>query len=337
MLPMMETRAAAEMIRPKDVFSSVTAEQKQTLVSLAPPEKDHIQSASAMVDRVDRPPQPVAPMAAVSAIGLGFREVDEDEGIGKQTAAFNATPANEKTARTAINADDKQSDPDTATGAASERSRAGASFSVSAQEKRPDRQSDAVPDVKSAAAANPLPIEPLPTPAQQIISGLTQQYARLEPVQVSGRQITEAEPDPMARGGIKILRIRLQPETLGEVEVTLRRAGSEVKVGLLVGSEATAATLRQDLGTLQDRLISSLLGDTTPVIEITVRDQALQSQGQYPPGAGPGSGYNLTGGNDTGSNRRPSSDRDANSFSSGRGEDDEQMDSDRRSYSGLVV
>jgi hypothetical protein len=343
-----ESLAAPGTISPKDIFSSITVERNEAFASVAPPDKDPHQSAyvlgekfNALPHAVKPPPEAVdrseAPMPAVSAITSALAQPDMDDGNGEQAATFMATPSSDKAARTTISAADKQSSPDAVASPASDSSRAGASLFVSPQEGRLDRQSDAGPDVKPSAATNALPVQPVPTPAQQIMSGLTEQYERLVSAETGNGRIVEAEPEPLIRGGIKILRIRLQPETLGDVEVTLRRAGGEVKIGLSVGSEATAATLRQDLGTLQERLISSLLGDTTPVIEISVRDQALQSQGQYPSGTGAGSSYGLTGGSDSGSNRRPSPDRDGNSFSSEKGNEDEQVERDRRSYAGLVV
>ena len=343
-----ESLAAPETIRPKDMFSSITVEQNKAFASLAPLHKDHSQSAYVLGEKLkalphvfNRPQDAVdgseAPMPAVSAITSAFAQPDMDDGNGERAATLMATPSSDKAARTTISAADKQSCPNAVAGPASDSSRARESLFVSPQEGRLDRQLDAGPDVKPSAATNALPVQPVPTPAQQIISGLTEQYERLVSAEIGNGRIVEAEPEPLTRGGIKILRIRLQPETLGEVEVTLRRAGGEVKVGLSVGSEATAATLRQDLGTLQDRLISSLLSETTPVIEISVRDQALQTQGSYPSGTGGGIGYGLAGGNDTGSNRRSSPDRDANTFSAEKGDEDEQMDRGRRSYSGLIV
>lgn len=343
-----ESVAPPEMIRSKDLFTSITVEQKQDSVSAVPIVKDKspsifasVDGVNALIHAVNEPLYVVnasaAPAPASSAIGPHLALADNDDGTGEQAVILTAKPFSIKTAKTTISGEDKQSGLDAAGGSSSGSSRAGVSPFASAQERRPDRQSDVVTDSKVSAADNALPTQALPTPAQQIISGLREQYSRLETAQPQGRQIAEAEPDPLAKGGIKILRIRLQPETLGEVEVTIRRSGGEVKVGLAVGSEATAATLRQDLGTLQDRLISSLLGETTPIIEISVRDLAVQTQGQYPSGTGAGSSYGLTGGNDTGSERRPSSDGEANAFSSEKSDDDEQVDHDSRSYAGLVV
>jgi flagellar hook-length control protein FliK len=210
---------------------------------------------------------------------------------------------------------------------------------TSGQQIRSEKKSDILPDAEATLASVSTPVQPMATPAQQIISGLTQQYDRLEPIPAPElvRQAAGTDPESLLRTEIKVLRLKLQPESLGDVDITLRRSGGEVKVGIAVSSELTAATLRQDLGLLQDRLISSLLGDTIPVIEISVRDQTFQSQGQNQQGTGANSGYSQTAGNDPGSNRRSSSDRNTNTFSAGKGDGDEQMDGNRRGYSGLVV
>lgn len=127
---------------------------------------------------------------------------------------------------------------------------------------RPDpiRKDDSPPE---RDATLPLPtvgeaeVTAYPSPAIQI---LTQISNAVPQGQVQGMaqspvlQVQLTDPALPSPSDVKALRIKLQPEDLGEVEVTIRRAGLQTKVTITVSGRAVADTLSMDKGFLEERL-----------------------------------------------------------------------------------
>jgi hypothetical protein len=80
----------------------------------------------------------------------------------------------------------------------------------------------------------------------------------------------------------KLLRFMLQPESLGDVEVTLRQIGQDTKVTISVMAGAAAEAVSRDMVLLEDRL-GLLLGSNMTglvTVSIEIRDPELD-QGQF--------------------------------------------------------
>lgn len=188
----------------------------------------------------------------------------------------------------------------------------------------------AVFEAKQAASAGANCALPGLSPAQQITAGLLaeiRQERSREDVAATVRDMGLTPPERMAQ---KTLRIRLQPESLGDVEVILRKTAASVKIRIAVDSEETAQVLQRDTGLLHDRLRSLLPDGSLSNLEITVRQPSDQGPGHLMSNAGPG-GY------EPGSNRRPSLDRDEPASLSGNARNDEEISQAHRPDAGLVV
>jgi len=81
---------------------------------------------------------------------------------------------------------------------------------------------------------------------------------------------------------IKVLRMTLKPEALGHIEVTLRRAGSELRIQIAVEKEAAADALQRDLGLLRERLGDLVAGDNSHSITIVVQQPDLPISSSSP-------------------------------------------------------
>lgn len=77
--------------------------------------------------------------------------------------------------------------------------------------------------------------------------------------------------DPIKQGEVKVLRMKLKPEELGDVEVVLRHTGGETHIHISVSRPAAAEALRRDLGILEDRLGPLLAATVPPAITISVQ------------------------------------------------------------------
>lgn len=129
---------------------------------------------------------------------------------------------------------------------------------------------------------------------------------------VSGAQQTQfmGPPGPTP-SDVKALRIKLQPEELGEVEVTIRRAGLQTKVTITVGSRAAADAIAMDKGLLEERLGSLLAPGNGHAVTFSmdIRDTGqgqAQAQGQGQEGGARGfTEQALAGGQGSGRDGRP--------------------------------
>jgi flagellar hook-length control protein FliK len=198
---------------------------------------------------------------------------------------------------------------------------------------------------KSRTIAEPAPATPSATggaaavfsPAQQIISHLIAEY----PAAGRARDVAARGPDAdvisFEKTPLRVFRVTLQPETLGEVEVVLRRTASDVKIRISVDSEMTAQILQRDTTILHDRLRAILSDGALANLEITVRDQPAPVQTQLTPSGNPDGGSASPSGYEPGSNRKPSSESNDAAITSRKGEGDEDVAPAYRSGSGLVV
>jgi hypothetical protein len=119
---------------------------------------------------------------------------------------------------------------------------------------------------------------------------------------------------------VRQLRFMLQPETLGEVEVAIRRTGSDTTVTISVGSRSAADAIVRDMVFLEDRLGSLLssggVGSVSIAMEIRSPEADFRSASHL-------EGNQLSNGA---------------TYSEGRGFDRDNRSGahDRRSYSRLV-
>ena len=173
-----------------------------------------------------------------------------------------------------------------------------------------------VDDLRPLAAADgktaSLPDVP---PALQIISKLSELMERPSgdsPPLPAPQTLRMAGDQDLPRPELRALRIRLQPEELGEVEVTLRRAGHETKVLIAVTSKAAAEQLSRDLTLLEDRLGSLLTSGAVQTVSVSLQSQdtALMLE-QAPQGSGPFTSGDASpqGGRDPASDGRSGPDR----------------------------
>jgi hypothetical protein len=115
---------------------------------------------------------------------------------------------------------------------------------------------------------------------------------------------------------LKAIRFMLQPENLGDVEVTLRRTGPETKVTIAVANRAVAETLSRDMSILEDRLESLLAPGAANTVNVSmeIRDSGSpqgqnaewrDGRGTADSGLSGGNGFGREGKSEAGSNHRP--------------------------------
>lgn len=144
----------------------------------------------------------------------------------------------------------------------------------------PSSRKDEMPLPVAPAARSPeqstsVPPQPA-SPAAQILTRIAELAAPPEerPSLARSAPLTSAgTPDLAHSPSLRTLRIRLEPETLGEVEVTLRQTVKGVKVEILVAHSTTAETLARDLSLLEDKL-SGLLGTSAAAAAVSISLQA---------------------------------------------------------------
>ncbi|MFM8748033.1 MAG: flagellar hook-length control protein FliK [Aestuariivirga sp.] len=187
-----------------------------------------------------------------------------------------------------------------------------------------------------AANAAPSPAVLL-APAEQILSHVSGEAPGLTGKTHHSGAGFLADAGPGGRTGMTVLRLRLQPETLGDVEVTLRRRSTDVVVHISVNSEETARTLQQDVALLQDRLGLALSGEAVAAVQISVRDQPAQTPNQPMAGSGQSSGFAAPSGGEPGSDRRPPPGTNEHLFAPEKSDDDKEAGRTGNRDTGLVV
>lgn len=69
---------------------------------------------------------------------------------------------------------------------------------------------------------------------------------------------------------VKVFKMRLKPDALGDVEVILRRSGSELRIVIQVEKQATADAINSDMSLLNENLGGLLAEDGSPFTVVTV-------------------------------------------------------------------
>lgn len=163
--------------------------------------------------------------------------------------------------------------------------------------ERPQARKDDTPLPVDPAARSPEPGSgaPLPpaSPAAQILTRIAELTAPPEERATLARSapLTSAgTADPAQTPSLRTLRIRLEPESLGEVEVTLRQTAKGVKVEIQVAHSTTAETLLLDLSLLEDKL-SGLLGTSAATAAVSI---SLQAGSAPEPRTAPGTSQSFT-------------------------------------------
>ncbi|MCA3554250.1 flagellar hook-length control protein FliK [Aestuariivirga sp.] len=160
------------------------------------------------------------------------------------------------------------------------------------------------PASPSAVHAPPVPETPVTqAPVRQILALLDTPGAVLP--MVTNTLLNASGPT----GEIRVLRMKLRPEALGEVDITLRRRGADMRIDITVTTQAAADALRTDLGLLKER-VGNLLrpeGAQSVVVVVQSADSLPTPQGGATGDAGSAMGGSFAAG---GGERSPSRKRE---------------------------
>mgnify|MGYP006265739441 CR=1 FL=1 len=145
-------------------------------------------------------------------------------------------------------------------------------FELSRQEEQPDSKAMSKPEI-----APPQITAADLQPARQITAQLEHllRVDRVSPT-TNPQQIQHA-------GDIRSLRLTLKPEHLGEVEIIIRRSGSEMHIRMVVKNEKTARILEGDMSLLREKIDQLMQGNGSPtvVVQVSALDENLsQPAGQ---------------------------------------------------------
>lgn len=143
------------------------------------------------------------------------------------------------------------------------------------QARKDDTPLPVGPAARSPEPGSGAPLPPA-SPAAQILTRIAELTAPPEERATLARSapLTSAgTADPAQTPSLRTLRIRLEPESLGEVEVTLRQTANGVRVEIQVAHNTAAETLIRDLSLLEDKL-SGLLGTSAATAAVSISLQA---------------------------------------------------------------
>jgi hypothetical protein len=160
------------------------------------------------------------------------------------------------------------------------------------------------------AAIKDAEVAAYPSPAVQIISQINAAVAEGQ-VQATALSATQqaqfADPALPSPSEVKALRLKLQPEELGDVEVTIRRAGLHTMVTITVTDQAAMEAISKDKGFLEERLGSLLTpgASNTVMVSMEIRDAGPAPDQGPQTGGGQGSSEAAPGGRGSGRNGRP--------------------------------
>lgn len=162
------------------------------------------------------------------------------------------------------------------------------------------------------------------SPARQIIGTIR---GRVEEEKLQGLKPAQ----------VKVLRMHLRPDELGEVEIVLRHAGRETKLHISVRKEAVAELLRQDLNILQDQLAPLLSSGSCHELSISI-----QAEAQLQETANGGTNDMPThqgkfGAHEEAHGRRPSSGKESSPMGRRVNNPDDETPTHGHSGTGLVV
>ncbi len=124
------------------------------------------------------------------------------------------------------------------------------------------------PDQRSTAVLQPSPEgTKIPSPARQIMQCLETSTASGQmPITPLMTALPQAQD-------VKVLRMKLRPDALGDVELSLRRNTNEMHIHITVTKRSTADMLQGEIAALRDRIDSLLPAETTHTITISVVTQ----------------------------------------------------------------
>lgn len=171
------------------------------------------------------------------------------------------------------------------------------------------------------------------SPALQIIASLSETSVATPTMTP---MLFQAAPQS---GEVRVLRMTLRPDDLGDVEITLRLSGGEIRVHIAVATPAAAEALQRDRTLLEDRLGSLLPPGAQP--SLTIMMQVPESREPQPPllpqrgnaeGSSPGFGSQQDG-----NGSRSSSTKEGARARWHERDDDENETGPRRIASGLVL
>lgn len=118
-----------------------------------------------------------------------------------------------------------------------------------------------------------------------------------EPVKVLQLPLTVTHIENFQDGvELKVLRMRLRPDSLGDVEITLRRSGGELQVHIQVSRQSAADELRGTLEQLNDRLAGLLPRELSSQITVSIRQPETEQGMGYHQNFQRHSGENAQGG-----------------------------------------
>lgn len=138
---------------------------------------------------------------------------------------------------------------------------------------------------------------PYPSPAIQIMAAINAEAPHSgspsgmpsapQPAQFSSPEL----PSP---SDVKALRLKLQPEELGEVEVTIRRVGLQTKVTITVAGKASADAVSKDKSILEERLSNLFNPGTGSALSFNMEIRDASAGQEQSPMASGGEGFSGT-------------------------------------------
>lgn len=136
-----------------------------------------------------------------------------------------------------------------------------------------------------------------PSPAAQILTKIAEASTPSHP------SLLATQPSIQTVGDVRVLRIVLRPEALGEVDLTLRRAGADMRIHIAVTTAAAAEALQRDRSLLEERIGSLLPPGSQHYVTIVMQVPELREAPiPFPPmrsgadGSSPGFGGSADGG-----------------------------------------
>lgn len=123
--------------------------------------------------------------------------------------------------------------------------------------------------------------EASPSPARQL----------LQLLETSAPELKGPYPVPselQQTGGIRVLRMKLSPEALGDVDVTMRRSRDGLRIEVTVANQAVTKALQADIEFLKARIGGLLHSGSTGAVSIIVQsaDSGTTGPSPLPPAAG---------------------------------------------------
>ena len=260
-------------------------------------------AAAAYLVAGEQPFHPVV-LSLLQNEGLTAAYAQDDAGAAEPQPAFEA----EQTKLSAFALNHRFAEGDAPRG---ERDSSMARFDV-------DRASEEAAAVTPVGMSEETSGDELP-PAIQILSQISNALATNSGQAAAGspvRQTLPLYPSMVQPSELKSIRFMLQPENLGDVEVTLRRTGPETKVTIAVANRAVAETLSRDMSILEDRLESLLAPGAANTVNVSmeIRDSGSpqEQHAEWREGRGTadsalsgGHGSGREGKSEPGSNNRP--------------------------------